>query len=415
MPFTGALAGLLEAQQFDTQQKQAQANLALTAARTEEEKQVIASQKMQMDLARQRQEALSSFFANGMINDGIQKNQQAQSGKLPSPKQQQKAAQVQWQNMDSPTRMETLGRYMMSKPGLQEEGMKYLKEAADMRKGQAMAQKEASQVNIANAKETGRQLSGLSENPTPGEYKGVMEEIYNTTGKVPDWYTGDFQHDKQFIDDARRAFTKSRDSSVMHMQNGMTANAFVQQQNSLARQAQAQTKPMIDVLQKTSQVRTLLQMGLPIADQQVKDAMVKLFSGAREGMYLYKQNSNFGDLWNRFSNTVSGVVQGRLSEEHRKEIAQMIDQMDNQLFVPEFERVSKRWRTTAEKEGFDPDIVAPFDPTDIHGGATAQQAQKNLPKQGASGYPSVHTIEDYAKIPKGAMYTDPQGNVRRKP
>lgn len=403
--FTGMLGGLLGIQAFQQEQAQRQAQIEDTKAQVQQRQIEVQQAQMNMGMQKAQQDVISNFLKQGAMEK----------------QGEQQQAQRQQQQMQPEDRMTALGTKLFNK-GFIAQGSAILKEAQGIKhqkfleqKDQGLNRKQQAEAAKLDAQDRGKVFSGLGDNPDPAVYKAALKQIYDDTGSIPEWATGNWDQDKAFVQREAKSFGQSSDRKAAGLQHGLTENARVTAINQLHTKAQAEAKPLNESLQRTQVVRNLLQLGLPFADKQMQLQLTKLFSNVREGNLLYKEGKSFGNLPRRFEDLASRFFSGTLSDHNRKEIATVIDEMDNKVFLPELQNVRNTYRNLykEEKLGDNPAVVDPTNITDITGGQQ-KGPQTSPPKQGAGGYPKVTSAEDYNKIPPGAFYLDSQGNRRQK-
>ena len=393
MPVTGLLEGIMDVANFARNQQIAQAGVALSNAQTEEAKVLV--QKNQMELQQQKatQDALRQFVAQGLQN---------QAQQTPGRPNQSVAFQTSPQSQQ----LNAVGDFLMSK-GLVQQGMAYKKEAADLSSKEARARYETEKVDKDIRTEESGMWASVNEKTTPEQYKQIAQQVQDLTGRLPDWYTGQINQDLPYAQQAARASISAKDQQQAKGQKGLTATAQLNAAMALNGRAQREVDKIVDTRSKLSIVRKLAEIGTPAGDKQLQTILPDLFRGTRQSAYLFKENSNFGTLYNRLENTLSKWYTGTISDTDRKDVANMIDQMDNTVLGPQIETVRNHYRNIAKKiPGVDPDLVDPVDRSEI---------EKQITPKTSNGIPTVHSDADYNALPSGTIFTDPQGNKRRKP
>lgn len=98
-------------------------------------------------------------------------------------------------------------------------------------------------------------------------------------------------------------------------------------------------KPLDDMQQRLTGIQQLLATGTPLANTQIQQALTGVMNDARPYGNLMKENENFGDLQGRVSGFFSQKFAGTYSDEQRRQIQQMVTDLQNKVVTPVRDRI----------------------------------------------------------------------------
>lgn len=166
-------------------------------------------------------------------------------------------------------------------------------------------------------------------------------------------------------------------------------NAQFKQAEVLNAKTQREAKPMLTDLGNVEKVKALLRTNSSISDQQINQVLPSLIGelkGRATNVY-YKDNRNFGNVAEKLEGMLSRGLSGRYSEEQRKQIYNMVDQLQKQVLEPGLDKLEKDQKRHATKYGIDPDLI------EVQGKPDREEA----PPKPAAGAPKTMSWGDLPK------------------
>ena len=127
--------------------------------------------------------------------------------------------------------------------------------------------------------------------------------------------------------------------------------------NQMNTQLENQVKPLREDLNTIRQVRQLLSTDSGAANQQVRDLLAGMFANNRATNLLYSKNATFGSLANRMASTVSQFTTGKFNEESRRQLREMIDEMENKVIAPTMRGYVSTFKQRAKTGNVNPDLI----------------------------------------------------------
>lgn len=117
-------------------------------------------------------------------------------------------------------------------------------------------------------------------------------------------------------------------------------------------------KPIDEVQQQVTKVKELLAVDTPAAKKQVTELLTNVFDRTRATNLLFKENANFGTLAGRVTGGITSFVGGKYSAEQRKQIKEMMDEMEKNVIEPQRKRITEYYKGRAQKQyGINPDLI----------------------------------------------------------
>lgn len=131
------------------------------------------------------------------------------------------------------------------------------------------------------------------------------------------------------------------------------------QTEKLSKEAQHEAEPLLKDLNTVHNIQNLLATDSPVADQQIRQALPALLGGlkGRATNPYYKDSAHFGDVVQKLSDVFSRGFTGRYSEETRRQISQLVTDMQENVLEPGITRIEKDQKSKAVKYGLDPELI----------------------------------------------------------
>lgn len=147
--------------------------------------------------------------------------------------------------------------------------------------------------------------------------------------------------------------------------------------------------PLLKDRTTVTNVKNLLNVDSPVADQQIREALPALLGGLKgraTGAY-YKDNKTFGDVVQRLSGFASQTFTGRYDEQTRKQLFTMLDSMEKGVLDPGLTRIEKDAKDRAKKYKLDDDLIT------IQGDFTRREPKAAAGSAAAAGLPAAGTTK----------------------
>lgn len=171
------------------------------------------------------------------------------------------------------------------------------------------------------------------------------------------------------------------------------ATAF-KQTESINKDLQKAADPLIKDRTTVTNVKNLLNVDSPVADQQVREALPALLGGLKgraTGAY-YKDNKTFGDVVQRLSGFMSQAFTGRFDEATRKQLYDMLDGMEKNVLDPGLTRMEKDAKEKAKKYKLDDSVI------ELQGDFTRREPKTEPKSPAAASLPAAGTTKIIAGI-----------------
>ena len=158
---------------------------------------------------------------------------------------------------------------------------------------------------------------------------------------------------------AREQMIQLRKSEAADRNANHSSEVQFRQSEKLNSTLQSAAKPLLEDRQNIIDLKGLLAVDSPVADQQLHQDLTSLsghFKGRATNLF-YKDNKNFGDVVQRLSGWASHAFTGRYDEQSRKDIHSMLDQLQRNVIDPSLSNLEKNQQEKAKKYGLDPSMV----------------------------------------------------------
>jgi len=160
--------------------------------------------------------------------------------------------------------------------------------------------------------------------------------------------------------------------------------------NQMAAQQVAELKPIGTAQQRGAEMISMLDSGNPASTVQVQKDLVQWLNAARSTNQQYGDNKSFGNIEQRFANSLNRFLSGKYSADDRKMIKDMINQMNKSVFEPARKNINDVYKKRAKTFGFDPELMERQDPF----GGTGQPAAPSGGASNAPAPPAGFTIQE---------------------
>ena len=124
---------------------------------------------------------------------------------------------------------------------------------------------------------------------------------------------------------------------------------------SLNKTMQKEAKPLLEDRNRIQDVKALLAIDSPEADQQVRQSLVAVlgnFKGRATNLY-YKDNKYFGNIANRLTGLAARFTSGRLASDDRTDLHKMLNDLETKLIDPTLTNIEANMKDHAKGYGLD--------------------------------------------------------------
>jgi hypothetical protein len=144
-------------------------------------------------------------------------------------------------------------------------------------------------------------------------------------------------------------------------------------------QLERQVDPYRQDMYAIRKMRDLLARDDGAATKQVMDELPGLFARNRTTNMLYSKNSSFGNIANRIANAVSQFSTGTFNEDSRRQLREMLDEMQKNVIRPAMVKHEKAFKERAEYGDVDPKLISiPDMPSEDESSTVDPKVQKQI-------------------------------------
>lgn len=151
-----------------------------------------------------------------------------------------------------------------------------------------------------------------------------------------------------------RTRANAAQGQVAATREATSANRQIGYANQIRDEQTAALKPLEDTQQKLSIAKQLLATSSPASDVQLQSMLADLFDKSRTTNLLFQANRNFGTLAGRAAGFLGRAFTGQYTDQQRKEIAGMINDMEKNVIEPSRSRVGSHYRNLSTAVGVNP-------------------------------------------------------------